>query len=155
MPGVTHIVITSIVIAETHNTTLGQMYHSIEEAVRLSGIDYTIIRLPLCVEHYAFQLKTIAHQRRFYGSLSPDAPFACFFVRDAAGAAAAILADPMAHKGMTYKLVSSVLTSAEVEAAFSVALGCPVQYCPVRHVVSSHFDHCRIRSLIDSSGVPI
>lgn len=107
---------------------MGQWHGAVEQRVKESGLNYTILQPASFFQNYLGSAGTIAGQNVFYGS-SGDGPAALIDARDIAAAAVAALTGGAAHYGKTYDLTGAeALSNHDVAAVFTEVLGRRVDY---------------------------
>jgi uncharacterized protein YbjT (DUF2867 family) len=119
--GVRHIVYTSFCGAAPDATfTLGRDHHDTEQAIRDSGLAFTILR----DNFYADVLPDFADESGVIRGPAGDGRVAAVARADVAEIAAVVLLDPERHDGATYTLTGAeALTMTEVAARAGAALG--------------------------------
>ena len=119
--GVGHIVYTSFAgAAPDADFTLGRDHADAEEAIRASGMAYTLLR----DNFYSDLLPHFADEHGVIRGPAGDGRVAAVARADVADVAAAVLRDPTAHAGATYELTGpEALTLAEVAARGGAVLG--------------------------------
>lgn len=124
--GVRHLVYTSFVGAGPEATfTLGRDHGDTEQAIRDSGVGFTILR----DNFYADVLPLFADASGAIRGPAGDGRVAAVARADVAAVAAAVLRDPAAHVGATYELTGpEALTLAEVAARAGAVLGRDLRY---------------------------
>jgi uncharacterized protein YbjT (DUF2867 family) len=124
--GVGHLVYTSFAGAAPDAAfTLGRDHHDAEDAIRASGMAFTILR-------DNFYLDVLPHFAGADGVIrgpAGDGRVAAVARADVAAVAAEVLRSPADHAGVTYELTGpEALTMAEVAARASVVLGRELTY---------------------------
>ena len=119
--GVRHVVYTSFCGAAPDATfTLGRDHHDTEQAIRESGMVFTILR----DNFYADVLPLFADESGVIRGPAGDGRVAAVARADVADVAAAVLRDPTRHAGVTYALTGpEALTLTEVAARAGAVLG--------------------------------
>lgn len=90
----------SVATVDRTDTIFGKQFTEIEEAVRSSDIDFTILRLPLFIDNNWGNTETIKQESAIYGPADPSKLFCTVAVQDVGKVAANILLDPQKHKNM-------------------------------------------------------
>jgi uncharacterized protein YbjT (DUF2867 family) len=128
--GVKHCCVVSVAAAD-YKGVFASQFKPIEQHLKSSGLNYTILRLPMFLENNFSNQKTVKEEGKIYGPARPDAAYAPVAICDICEAAAAILANPSAHRNKTYQLTSKTMTQTDLAKAFSNALGKKVEYVQV------------------------
>jgi len=110
---------------------IGQAHYHIEEALKKSGLDWTILRPGIFMQNFLNMAGTVKEQGKMFMPVPANTQAGMIDVRDTGDVAAAILANPGPHKGKTYFLAGANRTPADVAAALSKELGKPVSYVAV------------------------
>lgn len=124
--GVRHVVYTSFVGASpTCTFTLGRDHAATEDAIRESGVAWTMLRDNFYTEVFRF----FADDEGVIRGPAGDGRVAAISQRDVAAVAAHVLADPDTHAGRTYDLTGpEALSLAEVAAVLGEVTGRPHRY---------------------------
>ena len=119
--GVGHIVYTSFSGASPDaDFTLGRDHADAEEAIKASGMSYTLLR----DNFYADLLPYFADEQGVIRGPAGDGRVAAVARADVADVATAVLRDPTTHAGATYELTGpEALTMAEIAARAGKVLG--------------------------------
>jgi len=119
--GVGHIVYTSFSGASPDaDFTLGRDHADAEEAIKLSGMAYTLLR----DNFYADLVPYFADEQGVIRGPAGDGRVAAVARADVADVAAVVLRDPSTHAGATYELTGpEALTLAEIAARAGAVLG--------------------------------
>jgi len=110
------------------DTIFAKQMIPLEEAMRASGLAYTIMRLPLFTENILAYVDSIKEKSKFFGPLLPDSEFASVTTTDAGLCAASILDRPIPHLNQTYRIVSDVYCQNRLAAALTKSLGKKIEY---------------------------
>lgn len=131
--GVKHIVVVSVLAADHKGTIFGDQFNTLEAAIKVAGVPYTLLRLPIFIDNLWGSKGSIASQGKIYGPADPAAPYTFVAVQDVGAAAANILtaSDRAKHANKTYQLTAPTTTETAVAAAFSKALGKQVDFVQV------------------------
>jgi len=129
--GVRKLVKLSQYAADTSSPVRFLRYHAVvEQAIRASGIAFTILRPNLFMQGLLAFRATIAARGALYAAAG-DAAISAIDVRDIAEVAATALLEP-GHDDVTYELTGpAALTHAEMAAQLAEALGRPVAFVDV------------------------
>ncbi|GAA2072589.1 SDR family oxidoreductase [Aeromicrobium halocynthiae] len=124
--GVRHVVYTSFVGASADSTfTLGRDHAATEEAIRETGVAWTMLR----DNFYAEVFPLFADAEGVIRGPAGDGRVAAVSQRDVAAVAAHVLADPAPHAGATYDLTGPrALDLTEIAAVLSETTGRPHRY---------------------------
>jgi len=119
-------------VAKTDSTSLvGRGHAAIEERLKQSGIQWTILRPGLFMQNLLGQAATIKSDGKIVMPYPKDFPIAWIDVRDTGAVGARILIDPAPHAGKTYEFTGKRTTNGEFAEVFSQVLGRPITYVPV------------------------
>jgi uncharacterized protein YbjT (DUF2867 family) len=127
--GVGHIVYLSVPGADTQKAV---PHHTVENAIKASGVPYTILRASFFAQNMCRDITTHAvdvarHDEIFVPAGNGRTSF--IDSRDVAEAAIGIMADPGPHAGKSYLLTGpETLDYDEVAKIFSEELGRPIRY---------------------------
>jgi uncharacterized protein YbjT (DUF2867 family) len=126
--GIKHLVLNSALGAGTFNSSFPAWHAKVEEALRKSGVSYTIVRPNSFMQNLlAYYAPTIRSQGAFYASMG-KARVSLIDTRDI-GEFVAKLFGGDAHTGKTYELNGAeALNYDEVAALISRVTGKPVRY---------------------------
>lgn len=125
--GVSLLVYTSILKADTSRVSLAVEHKATEEAIRASAVPFTMLRNGWYLENFAGNLPDMLARGSFVGS-SAVGRISYATRADYAGAAAAVLTGP-GHANRTYELGGDpAVTMDDVAQALTEAAGRPVAY---------------------------
>ena len=125
--GVKFIAYTSILHADTAKTVLAKDHLETEEALKASGLSYTILRNGWYFENYLDNLDTLLEHGSIFGA-TQDAKFSPARRADYADAAAMVLTNN-GHVGKTYELAGDTAYSlSEIAAEIARITGKPLKY---------------------------
>jgi NAD(P)H dehydrogenase (quinone) len=131
--GVGHLTLQSVVTADVVSTVFGAQFHPLEAAARKSGLPLTILRLPLFTDNIWGQADAVKGAGKFFYPTAAAAPYSSVTTDNAGEAGAVVVANPRPHVGKTYNVVGPAYTNADLAAAFTAALGKPVEYVQVSY----------------------
>jgi NAD(P)H dehydrogenase (quinone) len=126
--GVSHIIYTSIVHADTSESVLAPEHKATEGLLRASGVPYTILRNSWYIENYTRQLASYL-ERGILGA-GRDGRISAAARADYAAAAVAV-ATGEGHENTVYELGGTAFTLAELAATITEVTGTPVTYTDV------------------------
>ncbi len=107
---------------------LARWHADVEQQIVDSGLGYTFLHPHSFMQNLLGSIEPIKHQGAFYGA-TRDGTFSAVDGRDVAAVAAVVVQDPAPHQGQTYAITGpEALSSADMAAQLSEALGKPVQY---------------------------
>jgi uncharacterized protein YbjT (DUF2867 family) len=129
--GVKHIVVVSVPSSGEAHLLFQKQMAPIEQAVKSSKVNYTILRLPLFLDNNFAHLGSIKGQSTIYCPQDPAAPFSAISCQDIGYASALILAHPEKHVNKTYTFANKSFTMNDLIKAFSTALGREIKYVKV------------------------
>jgi NAD(P)H dehydrogenase (quinone) len=124
--GVQRIAYTSLLRADTSTLPLAPEHLATEQALRDSGISFTLLRNSWYVENYTGQLDQYRAQGALIGAAGDARVAAAPRADYAAAAAAALVGD--SHDNAVYELGGPAVTLAEIAAALGDAAGAPLAY---------------------------
>ncbi|PRY36099.1 SDR family oxidoreductase [Umezawaea tangerina] len=143
--GVTHLVYTSILNADTTTMLLAADHKATEEVIRASGIPFTFLRNGWYTENYAQTVAQAVQTGEFAGSAA-DGKVGAAPRADYADAAVTVLTTD-GHQGNAYELAADVPWSyQELADELTRATGKPITYQDVP--AAQH------QSILESAGVP-
>jgi NAD(P)H dehydrogenase (quinone) len=124
--GVRHVVYTSFDgAAADADFTLGRDHWHTEQAIRDSGMRWTFLRDSFYLDFFPM----FADEHGVIRGPAGDGRVAAVARADVAGAAAAVLRDPDAHRGATYRLTGpEAISFPQAAARMSAALGRPFRF---------------------------
>jgi len=130
--GVKHILLNSALGAGKFNKSFPSWHTKVEENLKASGMDYTIIRPNGFMQNIVtYNAASIKANHAFYAAMG-DAKTSMIDVRDIGALAAKILSDPKKHSGKTYELNGpEAVSNAEVAARISRITGSQVSYVDI------------------------
>jgi len=108
---------------------LGRAHAATDELIRSSGADFALLRPTVFMDNLvAFAAGSIRDRGAFFGA-SGDGRVSWVSSRDLAEVAAAVLLEPAAHRGQTYRLTGpEPLSCPDVAAILSEIVGRPIRY---------------------------
>mmetsp|Transcript_9401 Transcript_9401/g.14166 ORF Transcript_9401/g.14166 Transcript_9401/m.14166 type:complete len:1182 (-) Transcript_9401:166-3711(-) len=130
---VAHVVLVSLVAAVKKDTVVGENYGTVEDAVRDSGLDYTILRAPLLMDYILPQIKDITSKHVFSSPLPGEFAYCGVTAKDVGRAAAAIAARPSAHSGKVYVLTGDMITGDGIAEKFAECLSAEISHNKVSY----------------------
>jgi NAD(P)H dehydrogenase (quinone) len=142
--GVELLAYTSLLHADVSPMELAVDHRATEDAIRASGVPFTLLRNGWYTENYTENLAPALANGTILGAAG-EAPVAAATRADLALAAAAVLTG-RGHAGATYELAGAAFTMAELAAAVAEAAGRPINYTDVPAEVYT--------DLLTSFGVP-
>jgi uncharacterized protein YbjT (DUF2867 family) len=130
--GVRHIVLNSALGAADYPKSFPSWHRQVEEKLKLSGMDYSILRPNSFMQNIAaYQGPSIRAQGAFYAAMG-NAKLSFIDVRDIAEITANILGNPAAHAGKIYELNGpQAFHYAEVAAMVSKVAGRQVRFVDI------------------------
>jgi uncharacterized protein YbjT (DUF2867 family) len=106
----------------------GRLHALVEEAVKASGIPWTILRPHYYMQNLLSSASSVASDGRLYMNMG-EAPVGMIDGRDVGAFAAKVIENPSAHAGKVYTPTGPESTTmAKAAEALSSVLGKPVQY---------------------------
>jgi uncharacterized protein YbjT (DUF2867 family) len=116
------------VVGPDVESVVGRGHHAVEEAMKGSGLAWTILRPGLFMQNTLAQAQSIKAEGRMVLAFAKDLPIAFIDVRDTGAVGARILRDPGPHEGKTYEFTGVTTNFGEFAQVFSEVLGKPVTY---------------------------
>ena len=126
--GVKNVVLLSVDNVAHKGEIYGGQFAQIEAAAPKGT---TIIRLPFFYENLYGDKDSIAGMGKIFSPVKANAKGRVVAADDAGAALAAALEAPEKHAGKIYNVSSSIISKTDVAAAFSSALGKPVEYVQI------------------------
>jgi len=130
--GVRSVLMLSVCTAEREDTIFGSQFAPIEAAVKASGLDYTIMRLPMFMDNNYGHAASVKGQKALYGPVPAAMTHNPIAVADVGAAAAALLTKPRSFRNRTVTISTPPTAFGdELAAAMSAAVGTDVSYVEV------------------------
>ncbi len=131
--GVRHIVLNSALGAGKFNKSFPKWHAQVEETLKASKLDYTIIRPNGFMQNIvAYNAPTIRKDHAFYSAMG-DARVSLIDVRDVGAVVARVLREPEQHVGKIYELNGpEALSNAEIAERISRVIGTKISFVDVR-----------------------
>jgi len=143
---VKHMIVVSVLSCDMKGSIFGDQFSQIEEAVKRSGVPFTIIRLSFFMDNCWMSQQTIKSQGKYFCPSRPDAKFTPIAVSDIGEAVAYMVSNPTAHADKTYRMNSMPIRCDEIAKAFCQATGGKVEYVQVPYDAA--------KSSFTSAGMP-
>lgn len=109
-------------------SVVGRGHYAVEEAIKRSGLRWTILRPGLFMQNTFGQAAAIKSDGKMVMPFPAKLPLAFIDVRDTGAVAARILRDPAKHAGKVYEFTGALTNFEEFAKVFSKVLGKPVTY---------------------------
>ncbi len=109
---------------------IGQAHYHIEEALKKSGLDWTILRPGLFMQNFLNMAPMVKEQSKIVMPVPADVEAGMIDVRDTGDVAAEVLTGD-GHNGQTYFLASANRTPGDVAAVLSAELGKEIAFVQV------------------------
>jgi len=109
---------------------IGQAHYHIEEALKASGVDWTILRPGLFMQNFLNMAGTVKEQGKVFMPVPADIDAGMIDVRDTGDVAAEVLTSD-GHNGKTYFLAGAIRTPGDVAAVLSAELGREIAFVEV------------------------
>ena len=132
--GITTIVVVSVIDVPTG--LFKAQFTELEGSVKTSGLDYTLLRLPIFFENQWSYLGSIKDESKIYSPNDPAKPMSLVTVADIGAASAAVLAASAAHANKTYDLISDSVDFNAIVAGFTAAVGRKIEYVHIPYDVA-------------------
>lgn len=145
--GVGHIILLSTNSIEISQLSIfGEQFLQIENFLKLSGLSYTIVRIPMYLDNYLSQLDSIATYGIFYQPLAPFCEYSSIAIIDIAEVVAKIILRPGKYADAIVTLNGPSTSGSSAAEAFSAALGKNVTYEQISY---QSFRDCLLMSNIN------
>ncbi len=109
---------------------IGQAHWQVEEALKASGVDWTILRPGLFMQNFLNMAGMVKEQSKIMMPVPADVEAGMIDVRDTGDVAAAVLTGD-GHNGQSYFLASANRTPGDVAAVLSAELGRDIAFVEV------------------------
>ncbi len=109
---------------------IGQAHYHVEEALKASGLDWTILRPGLFMQNFLNMAPMVKEQSKIVMPVPADVEAGMIDVRDTGDVAAEVLTGD-GHNGQTYFLASANRTPGDVAAVLSAELGKEIAFVQV------------------------
>lgn len=116
------------VVGPNVESVVGRGHYAIEEAVKKSGLKWTILRPGLFMQNTFGQAASIKSEGKMIMPFPAKLPLNFIDVRDTGALAARVLRDPGKHAGKVYEFSGALTTLEEFAKVFSEVLGKPVTF---------------------------
>ena len=137
--GVKYLVLNSALGAGQYNKSFPSWHTQVEEKLKSSGLDYTILRPNGFMQNIVtYNAASIKSDHAFYAAIG-DAKTSLIDVRDIGEIAAKILSAPEQHKGKIYELNGpEALTNADIAACITRITGNKITYVDIPEDAQRH-----------------
>ena len=119
------------VIGPNVESVNGQAHHKIEEHLKKSGLQWTILSPGLFMQNIMGQAASIKNDGKIVQPWPKDLPVALIDVRDTGALGARVLRDPAKHAGKMYVFSGVSTTFGEFAKVIGDAIGKPINYVEV------------------------
>ena len=116
------------VVGPDAESMVGRGHYKVEEAMKKSGLRWTILRPGLFMQNTLAQAPLIKNENKMALAIPKDVPLAFVDTRDSGAFAAHVVRDPGKHAGKTYEYTGVRSSFSEFAKAFSELLGRPITY---------------------------
>jgi uncharacterized protein YbjT (DUF2867 family) len=116
------------IVKPDSESVVGRGHYRVEEAIKASGLRWTILRPGLFMQNTFGQAASIKNEGKMIMPFPKQLPMAFIDVRDTGALAARVMLDPDKHAGTTYAFTGALTNYEEFAAVFSQVLGKPVTY---------------------------
>ncbi len=116
------------IVGPNAESVVGRGHHAVEEAMKRSGLRWTILRPGLFMQNTFGQAASIKSDGKMIMPFPKQLPLAFIDVRDTGAVAARVLRDPAKHMGKVYEFTGALTNFEEFAKVFSQVLGKPVTY---------------------------
>ena len=116
------------IVGPNAESVVGRGHYAVEEAMKRSGLRWTILRPGLFMQNTFGQAASIKSDGKMIMPFPKQLPLAFIDVRDTGAVAARVLRDPAKHMGKVYEFTGALTNFEEFAKVFSQVLGKPVTY---------------------------
>jgi uncharacterized protein YbjT (DUF2867 family) len=116
------------VVGPDSESIVGRGHHRVEEAMKRSGLAWSILRPGLFMQNTLMQAPLIKNENKMVLAFPKDVPIAFIDTRDSGAFAAHIVRDAGKHAGKTYEYTGVQSSFGEFANRFSEVLGRPIDY---------------------------
>ena len=116
------------VVGPDSESIVGRGHHKVEEAMKNSGLRWSILRPGLFMQNTLMQAPLIKGENKMVLAFPKDVPIAFIDTRDSGAFAAHIVRDPGKHAGKTYEYTGVQSSFGKFAESFSEVLGRPITY---------------------------
>ncbi len=119
------------VVGPDVESVVGRGHHTVEQALKKSGLDWVILRPGLFMQNTLAQAQSIKTDSKIVLPFPKDLPIAFTDVRDTGALGARVAVNPAPHAGKTYEFTGVTTNYGEFAKVFSDVLGRPITYVAV------------------------
>ena len=116
------------IVGPNAESVVGRGHYAIEEAVKKSGLRWTILRPGLFMQNTFAQAPSIKSDGKMVMAFPGTLPLAFIDVGDTGALGARVLLDPAKHTGKVYEFTGALTNLEEFAKVFSRVLGKPVAF---------------------------
>jgi uncharacterized protein YbjT (DUF2867 family) len=116
------------VVGPDSESIVGRGHHKVEEAMKKSGLAWSILRPGLFMQNTLMQAPLIKNENKMALAFPKDVPIAFIDTRDSGAFAAHIVRDSRKHAGKTYEYTGVQSSFSAFTDTFSAVLGRPISY---------------------------
>ncbi len=116
------------IVGPNAESVVGRGHYAVEEALKSSGLRWTILRPGLFMQNTFGQATSIKTDGKMIMPFPAQLPLAFIDVRDTGALAARVLRDPGKHAGKVYEFTGVLTNLEEFAKVFSQVLGKPVTF---------------------------
>ncbi|MEO8463790.1 MAG: NmrA family NAD(P)-binding protein [Gammaproteobacteria bacterium] len=116
------------IVGPNAESVVGRGHYAVEEAVKHSGLRWTILRPGLFMQNTFAQAASIKSDGKMIMPFPAKMPLAFIDVRDTGALSARVLRDPDKHAGKVYEFTGVLTNLDEFAQVFSQVLGKPVTF---------------------------
>jgi uncharacterized protein YbjT (DUF2867 family) len=116
------------VVTPDSESIVGRGHLKVEEAMKSSGLKWTILRPGLFMQNTLLQAPLIKNESKMVLAFPKDVPIAFIDTRDSGAFGARVVRDPARHAGKTYEYTGVRSSFGEFANSFSEVLGRPITY---------------------------
>lgn len=118
------------IVSPNSDTVVGRGHYAVEEAIKKSGLRWTILRPGLFMQNTLAQAPLIKSESKMVLAIPKNLPLAFIDVRDTGALGARVVRDPVKHVGKTYEFTGAQSNYEEFAKVFSDVLGRTITYIP-------------------------
>ncbi len=116
------------IVGPSAESVVGRGHFAVEEAMKKSGLRWTILRPGLFMQNTLAQAALIKSDGKMVLPFAKNLPLAFIDVRDTGALGARVIRDPGKHAGKTYEFTGALTNFEEFAKVFSQVLGKTITY---------------------------
>ncbi len=116
------------IVGPAAESVVGRGHHAVEEAMKNSGLRWTILRPGLFMQNTLTQAALIKSESKMVLPFGKNLPLAFIDVRDTGALGARVIRDPAKHAGKTHEFTGALTNFEDFAKVFSQVLGKTITY---------------------------